>query len=265
MENSPFKDLEGYFEPAKDPGGHLRESEPLDDGIAEQQLRKTYWRLSFKRVQFGEYQGRPACLVVVEIKFAPEDRKRHRFTKAQISLKFEGKEKKDVKVEGFAPEEVRGISVPETHTSNWVIKPKISVNAFPMPVSVDISGGEYGHRKTYQIDRIARMDGSPKGIPVKNQVQWNLNEASQEGIPPAPPSLVVLITYKKATSFNLRFTVNASIGRSLNPQRWAMFAKSLEPISLNEGMQLIPCDNEVDSDFTCLDLQSLTRLTLAEI
>ena len=122
METSPFPDLEGYFEPLEALEGHLSEPQLVPKAIAEQQLRKTYWRVSFQRVQFGNFQGHPACLLVVETKFAPEDRRRHRFTKAQISMEFIGEQRDDVEVQAFAPEWAKGITVPEEHTSGWAIR-----------------------------------------------------------------------------------------------------------------------------------------------
>ena len=122
MGESPFPDLEGYFEPIEASEDHLSEPHPIQEAIAEQQLRKTYWRISFKRVQFGTYHGDPACLLVVEGKFAPEDRQRHRFIRVQISMEFLGEKKDEVKVKSFAPEWARGLTVPEVHTSNWAVK-----------------------------------------------------------------------------------------------------------------------------------------------
>ena len=124
MDRPSLPDLEGYFEPVEARGAHLNEPQPVESAIAEQQLRKTYWRLSFQRVQFGRYGGKPACLLVVEARFAPEDRKRHRFTKVRIGLEFEGEEKSDVQVQQFAPEWARGVTVPEIHTANWAIRYK---------------------------------------------------------------------------------------------------------------------------------------------
>ena len=122
MDTSTLPDLEGYFEPITTQGAHLSEPQSVPEAIAEQQLRRTYWKVSFERVQFGRYLDIPACLLVVEARFAPEDRKRHRFTKARVGLEFEGEEKGDIEVQGFAPEVARGVIVPEVHTSAWAVK-----------------------------------------------------------------------------------------------------------------------------------------------
>ena len=88
----------------------------------------------------------------------------------------------------------------------------------PIPVKIDILDGEFGRKKTYQIDRIASMQGIEKGLPYPRKVHWTLNEANKEGIPLRIPYLVVLVTYKAGRPFKLKFTIDASIGSSLNPQ-----------------------------------------------
>ena len=127
MDKSSLPDLEGYFEPIETEGGHLSGPQLVPEEIAQQELRKTYWRLSFERVQFGRYFDQhagplPACLIAVEARFAPEDQERHRFTKVKIGLSFEGEDKGDIKVQRFAPEYARGVTVPGIRTSNWAIR-----------------------------------------------------------------------------------------------------------------------------------------------
>ena len=142
----------------------------------------------------------------------------------------------------------------------------MSLNLGPIPVNIDIEGGQYGHKKTYQIDRTAIMQGVVK---FGQGVLWNLNEAKEEGIPLRIPSLVVLVTTKahetgKPFRFKVRFSINASIGLSLNPQRSSIFAKPVEPVLLDDTMQLIPTGNEVDPDFTDLEVERLTRINFSD-
>ena len=123
MESTVFADLSGTFDPTAPPDNHLDDS-IFTEAIAEQQLRKTYWRVTFKRVQYGTYQGSPACLLVVNAKFAPEDRRRHRFTWARIKVQFFGDDggKSPVQVVELAPEEAYGVTIPEVHTSHWALR-----------------------------------------------------------------------------------------------------------------------------------------------
>lgn len=137
----------------------------------------------------------------------------------------------------------------------------MSVSASPIPVSIDILDGEYGHRTSYQVTKTASMQGVKK---FGEKVQWNLSEAVEEGIPLRVPSLVVLVSHRpnKPFKFRLKFDIDASIGFSLNPQRWSVvkrLRKKLEPVLLEDTMQRVSLENAVDSDFTSLELQRLTR------
>ena len=123
-----FPVLEGSFEPVElvTPRDQLTTHQPgeLPRALAEEQLRKTYWRVIFRRVQYGTYNDKSACLLVIETKFHPGDRKRHRFTSASISVELgsDGGEEEHVEVLKLAPERAYGITVPEHHSSNWAIR-----------------------------------------------------------------------------------------------------------------------------------------------
>ena len=96
-------------------------------------------------------------------------------------------------------------------------------------------------------------------------VLWNLNEAKEEGIPLRIPSLIVLVMTKahetlgKPFRFKVKFSINASIGLSLNLQLSFMLAKPVDFVLLDDSMQLIPIGDDVDLDFTDLEVERLTR------
>lgn len=121
MDSTAFSDLEGSFEPVDIPTGQLSQPDFAQKTIAEQGLRKTYWRITFRRVQYGFYQGSPVCLVVVDGKFHPEDRQRHRFSWARIGIKFSSN-KDPVEVLKVVPERAYGITVPEKRNSSWALR-----------------------------------------------------------------------------------------------------------------------------------------------
>ena len=140
-------------------------------------------------------------------------------------------------------------------------RPKLTLSANPIPISVDLLEAEYGHTKTYQLEETATMRGTRK---FGAKMNWNLNEAKKEGIPLRVPSMVVLVTHKvdKPFKFKLKFDIDASIGFPLDPQHWTIvrkLRKKLEPVALTETSQLVPLENNIDSDFTSLDLESLTK------
>jgi hypothetical protein len=121
MEANPFPDLDGSFEVAELAEGQLDDVGSIQTDIAEHQLRSMHWRLSFKRVQYGLLHREPVCLVVFEGKFHAEERKRHRFTWARISVEFKG-EQSPVEVLKLAPERAHGIHVPEERKSQWALR-----------------------------------------------------------------------------------------------------------------------------------------------
>ena len=119
--DDPFLDLEGEFEEVVPEDDTLSRDDQIQEAIGEQSLRKSYWRISFRRVQYGTYHNEPACLIVVDGRFHAEDRKRHRFIWAKITIDFQDKEK-SVEVQETVPEEAYGITVPEYHSSSWSIR-----------------------------------------------------------------------------------------------------------------------------------------------
>lgn len=120
MSGNQFLDLEGDFEVVDEVQGQL-DAGSIQAAIAEQQLRRTHWRLSFQHVQYGVYYDEPVCLLVIEGRFHSEDRKRHRFTWLRVSAEFDGSGEA-VEIEKFCPERAYGISVPEDRTSSWAIR-----------------------------------------------------------------------------------------------------------------------------------------------
>ena len=108
------------------------------------------------------------------------------------------------------------------------------------------------------------MEGVNK---FNRKISWSLSEAHSEGIPLRVPSLVVLVTHEahetgKHFKFKLKPSIDASIGLSMNPLRspiWSMLSNPLQPILLDDTRQLIPYGNDIDPDFTSLDLQRLTK------
>lgn len=118
MTESGFADLEGNFELVDAPAGQLAD---IPAAIAQEQLRRTYWRLAFHRVQYGTFRDQHVCILVVEGAFHAEDSKRHRFTWIRLKVGFKGATN-PIEVLGIAPHQAVGISVPEQRASNWTLR-----------------------------------------------------------------------------------------------------------------------------------------------
>ena len=104
------------------------------------------------------------------------------------------------------------------------------------------------------------MLGSKRGFPCATQAVWTIEEANQEGIPLRIPSMVVLLRHKGNAAFTAKFTIHAKVGFSMNPMRLPILTAPLKPVNFDGKRQLIKQGQQVDDDFSQLDLSSLTTL-----
>ncbi len=141
---------------------------------------------------------------------------------------------------------------------------KASIATPGIPITVDLWDFQRAERKKYEINGIAGMQGSERGFPIANEAVWTLEEVKQEGIPWRIPSLVTLIKYIPGTQFEAKFTIDAKVGFSINPMRWPIFADAPKPVLFDGKAQLILEGEEIDSDFTLLDLTTLTKLDFSD-
>ena len=126
MNQTNFAELEGNFELIDGNTGQL--DDIISPAIAQEELRRTYWKLGFRRVQYGTHGDQQACLLVVEGNFHAEDSRRHRFTWIRLSVRFKGAAS-PIEVLEIAPHQAFGISIPEQPASNWTLRFEIATNA----------------------------------------------------------------------------------------------------------------------------------------
>ena len=119
MAEIDFTDLEGNFELVDAPAGQL--DDIISPAIAQDELRRTHWKLAFRRVQYGTFRGQHACLLVIDGNFHAEDSGRHRFTWIRLKIGFKGSAN-PIEVLEIAPHQALGISVPEQRASNWTLR-----------------------------------------------------------------------------------------------------------------------------------------------
>ena len=118
MTECKIPDLEAHFELVDAPAGQLDDA--ISPAIAQEELHRTYWNLTFHRVQYGTFRDQHACVLVVEGKLHAEDSRRHRFTWYRLKIGFKGAAS-PIEVLGIAPHLALGISVPEQRASNWAL------------------------------------------------------------------------------------------------------------------------------------------------
>ena len=142
----------------------------------------------------------------------------------------------------------------------------ISVTIPGIPVTVDLFSAQLGHSKKYPIDLIASMQGSKRGFPKAKEAVWTLEEAKQEGVPWRIPSMIVVLKCSPGAKFVATFNVQTKVNASMNPLSWTLLKGSAKPapVPFDGKAELIPPTEELDKDFTLLDISKLTKLNFAE-
>lgn len=108
------------------------------------------------------------------------------------------------------------------------------------------------------------MTGSERGFPVAREVIWTLEEASQEGLPQAIPSLVIMVKCPPGEPFMAHFDVEAKVGFSINPLRWPLLRGTPKPVHFDGLAEYLPVEGGLNRDFSTLDLSTLTKLHFKE-
>ena len=140
----------------------------------------------------------------------------------------------------------------------------LSVTLPGIPVTIDLFNAELGHSKKYSIDCIASMQGSKRGFPKAKEAVWTLEEAKQEGIPWKIPSMIVIMKCSPEAAFVANFNVQAKVNASMDPRSWVISKASAKPVVFDGKAELTPPGEELDSDFTSLDISKLTKLNFAD-
>lgn len=182
------------------------------------------------KVIFGTFEGKTACLVMVQVNFAPKSHGFFRFRNATVELGFEdkgdGKEHKDeddeddddddddddsdddeqLLVRKFDPEHIRG------HIQTAAVKYGITIGGTaPPPVPIGVSGSW-----TLSAPRQGQhlVHGRLAGVPER-QVKWtiNENEISKSGIHELA-KFAVIVRYREERGFvmTLRMGAESHIG-----------------------------------------------------
>ncbi|KAI9825593.1 MAG: hypothetical protein M1819_000489 [Sarea resinae] len=229
--------------------GAARYSSVTREIIAEREFRKMYYKVLFRQVQYGVYQGQPACLLVFDVQFHSSDHERHRFKSANIEVDFD--DSTDVEVLEFGPQLVYGAIIEEQSRWHWEAGGNVSLSLGP--ASIELLHAQVGRDTDYPIRRMMRLQGSSRGIPQPHRVVWSLEERKQDGIPPIIESFVILARYPAGATFQARFLIRTSVGLSLYPRAWPFYSPRDDPVKFHESH---PRGPSIDPDFDTLDLLS---------
>jgi hypothetical protein len=120
--------LRGHFEPLAKEDHQLSgikntSLETTRQIITFEELRNTFYELSFKQVAYGTFKGTPACLILIKAIFDAPERGRHRFKSVIVEVAFHKAHANDVSlvVLDHAPGLMYGKTTPENHETNWSV------------------------------------------------------------------------------------------------------------------------------------------------
>lgn len=161
-----------------------------------------------KQVKFGTFKGETACLVVVQVDFAPKNGGWFRFRNATVELEFEeeGGEEDDEDgplVRKHYPELIRG------HIRTVAESFGITIaSGVPPPLSGDGVSGDWRVSKSREAQHL--VQASLVGDPERG-VRWKLseNEARKSGIY-QQPIFVAIVRYREERGFVMTLGMKAT-------------------------------------------------------
>jgi hypothetical protein len=187
-----------------------------------------------KRVQYGTYEGDPACLISLEFSFRFKSKSHSRYCYAEIGVEFEKATDVqkprvrsmdpalDPRVINLAPKEVYGIVKTVDEKKYWDVSIPLKFES-PVGVSAGITGTLGAERNMTEENRmeihgnLAQDDDHDEGA---NAVTWDLteNSSNKDGIFRSfRAAIVVQCRFKEA--FWMRVSVKPSVKFSLDPRR----------------------------------------------
>jgi hypothetical protein len=133
-----------------------------------------------------------------------------------------------------------------------------------IPVTIELLSLQGQRSKKYPIDHTAGMQGGKRGFPKAKEALWTLEEAKQEGIPWRIPSMIVLLKCSPGATFSGKFNVQAKVNASMNPLSWRLLKGATNAVTFDGKTELIPYGEELNRDFTSVDILMLTKLDFAD-
>lgn len=232
----------------------------VDDGFSAISLSAR-----FNTVQYGEYKGQPACLLVMTFNFHASNPRQQRFRNASITLKCASLTPKikatQPRILAFAPHSSFGALSTSKVTSNHEFSAQLSLGYGPASLSASptFSRSEdaiHGHRVV--------ILGTERGSPP-SRIVWSITENPHHpdgilGIPSTVRTAAVIGMMDNQERFAAIFEVDASVGFTLNPRRWALKLVDRDDAVLFDRRKPLKRDYEdLGPVFDKVDLEALSH------
>jgi len=239
----------------------IKNDERVNRALATQEhIGRTSYSAYVQHVQYGTYQGKPACLLAIDFSFRFPPKASSRFTYAEVEVTFE--KALDMKnpllrstdasldpiVVNFAPKEILGVVKDRENKKSFGIEVPI---VFQVPFGSAGLSAKWSHETTLTEEGrfelhgdLAQDDEHDDGA---NSVVWDLteNKISKDGILRSFRG-VVLLFHRPREAFWMHVSVKPVVSYSLDPRR--LFTKKLvrekdEPVLLDGKATLgnLPC------------------------
>jgi len=234
--------------------------------ITEAEIKDTYCSAKFDTVQYGTYNGRPACLIIMTYIFHASNPSVHRFRRATIEIKFTlppspakpRAKPRPVEILSYAPEKAYGMLSFSKVTSKRQLSVPISIgNSL---ISASVTPKMSREEEALKGSRLV-MEASERGQPP-SRVVWSVveNEHSPDGLVGIPSRIrtVVIVGLKPdEDKFQATFRVEASVGWTVDPRRWPLLTRRDDPVWFDTTKPLMRSHAQLGPAFDELDLAAM--------
>lgn len=249
------------FAEDSDPVLGIKNNERINRALATQEhIGRTSYSAYLRHVQYGTYQGKPACLLGVDFSFRFPTKAHSRFTSAEIEVTFE--KAVDIKdpsirsndptldpiVANFAPKEILGLVKERDNKKSFEIEVPV---VFQVPFGSTGLSAKWSHETAVTEEGRSEVHGDfaqdDDHADGANSVTWDLTEnpIKEDGILRSFRGVVLLLC-NPGEAFWMDVSVKPVVKFSLDPRR--LFTKRLirekdQPILLDRKTTLgnSPC------------------------
>ena len=213
---------------------------------------------TLSRVEYGSWDGKPACLITFSFSFDSGNVKTCRFTSARIIIEFTSRQadSSDPIVVNFGPKRLLGQKTEEDRRWLYVGEFEAKANIGPFEVGPNLRAESEGSFTRTYMEVIKANKWGDKSHKYPNIVKYWLKENKrQEGGIPAQLNATVVVTYEGP--FQAIVDVSSTAVFDLLARPWTKDDPVLFEPGVEEGSPV--CDNR-DSEFSTLNEEIWRRI-----
>lgn len=214
--------------------------------LQQGKLGESEFSARLQKAVFGSYEGRPACLVLIQVNFCPKNRSWFRFRNAVVELGFgdhtrdeedSGEEYHGPIVRKFYPEAIRGHIQTAAERYGIAFSVPIAPTAAGLSAEVSLNRPKEGLHLIHGV-----LAGSPE-----TRVKWKIteNEVSRGGIIETPKLCVILRHTERSFDMSLKMKATTYGGVPIIGKGGSQI--TITPPSTTQSIEPMPNDTESES------------------